>query len=187
MPQDHLPMVQREGSRQSRGDLPLRFLCRPAFFSDVNKQSHDAPSRPLMEAYVLCYSLICIGIAALWWFLGKKLLYPAPEKPQGWVRLSKTGQGKKRPDSSCDGPLIFATIHGIGHWLPKIMEASGMSPEKAGFIAAIPIATGIPSLLILPGIIPPGRRVNSLPWPLFSPCGHSSQLWRPLERSNWQH
>ena len=56
------------------------------------------------------------------------------------------------------GLLSFAIIHGFSSWLPKILEDSGMSATKAGWAAALVIATGIPSLLILPSVVPPRLR-----------------------------
>jgi len=140
MPQDHLPMVQREGSRQSRGIYLCGSFAGQLFFSDVNKQSHDAPSRHSWRLTFFCYSLICIGIAALWWFLGKEAPLSRPGETAGMGQtFKKLGKVRNVQILLAMGLLSFATIHGIGHWLPKIMEASGMSPEKAGFIAAIPL------------------------------------------------
>jgi cyanate permease len=52
------------------------------------------------------------------------------------------------------GLLSFATVHGFGIWLPKILESKGLSPTSAGFAASIPIASGIPALLYLPRTVP---------------------------------
>jgi cyanate permease len=56
------------------------------------------------------------------------------------------------------GLLSFAVIHGFSSWLPKILEVSGFSAAKAGWTAALVIATGIPSLLLLPTVVPPRYR-----------------------------
>jgi len=56
------------------------------------------------------------------------------------------------------GLLSFAIIHGFSSWLPKIMEDSGLAADQAGWAAALAIATGIPSVLILPSVIPPSFR-----------------------------
>ena len=56
------------------------------------------------------------------------------------------------------GLFSFAIIHGFSSWLPKILEDSGLSAAKAGWAAALAIATGIPSLLILPSVVPPRFR-----------------------------
>jgi len=56
------------------------------------------------------------------------------------------------------GLLAFAIGHGLSSWLPKILEINGMSGRQAGFAAAITVAAGIPSILILPSVVPAHRR-----------------------------
>jgi cyanate permease len=56
------------------------------------------------------------------------------------------------------GLLSFAIGHGFSSWLPKILEDSGMSASYAGWAAAVPIAAGIPSILIMPTMVPPPFR-----------------------------
>lgn len=56
------------------------------------------------------------------------------------------------------GLLAFGIGHGFSSWLPKILEDSGMSAAQAGWAAAISIAAGIPSILILPTTVPPHFR-----------------------------
>ena len=58
------------------------------------------------------------------------------------------------------GLFSFAIIHGFSSWLPKILEDSGMSATRAGWSAALSIATGIPAILILPSVVPPRARGN---------------------------
>ena len=48
----------------------------------------------------------------------------------------------------------FAIAHGFTSWLPKILEISGLSASKAGFAASIPVATGIPAVLLIPRLVP---------------------------------
>lgn len=52
------------------------------------------------------------------------------------------------------GLLSFAINHGFSSWLPRILENNGMSAAEAGWAAALAIATGIPSILILPSVVP---------------------------------
>jgi len=52
------------------------------------------------------------------------------------------------------GLLSFAIIHGFSSWLPRILEDNGLSATKAGWAAALAIATGIPSILIIPSVVP---------------------------------
>jgi cyanate permease len=58
------------------------------------------------------------------------------------------------------GLLAFAIGHGFSSWLPKILEINGMSGQQAGFAAAITVAAGIPSVLILPSVVPAHHRGN---------------------------
>jgi len=107
----------------------------------------------------LCYGFICIGIAALWWFLGKEVHLSRTGESTGIAQTFKRlGRIRNVQIVLAMGLLSFATLHGFNNWLPKIIEASGMSPKMAGFIAAIPIAVSIPSLLIIPGIVPSEQR-----------------------------
>jgi cyanate permease len=52
------------------------------------------------------------------------------------------------------GLLAFAISHGFSSWLPKILEDKGLSASHAGLAAAVSIAAGIPSILILPTLVP---------------------------------
>jgi cyanate permease len=56
------------------------------------------------------------------------------------------------------GLLSFAIGHGFSSWLPKILEDSGMSAAQAGWAAAVSIAAGIPSILVVPTLVPPHFR-----------------------------
>ena len=56
------------------------------------------------------------------------------------------------------GLLTFAIFHGFTHWLPRILEGKQLSPAIAGFVASLPFVGGIPSLLIIPRLVPPHRR-----------------------------
>jgi cyanate permease len=60
------------------------------------------------------------------------------------------------------GLLAFAISHGLGSWLPKILETSGMSGRQAGFAASITIAAGIPSILIIPSLVPSHYRGRAM-------------------------
>jgi CP family cyanate transporter-like MFS transporter len=60
------------------------------------------------------------------------------------------------------GLLSFAIIHGFSSWLPKILEDNGLSAARAGWAAALVSATGIPSILILPSLVPPRFRGRAI-------------------------
>jgi len=50
--------------------------------------------------------------------------------------------------------LAFAIGHGFSSWLPNILEKNGMTASQAGFAASIPLATGIPAILLIPRFVP---------------------------------
>jgi cyanate permease len=52
------------------------------------------------------------------------------------------------------GLLTLFVEHGYSHWLPKMLENRGFSPEDAGFLAAVPLIAAIPAVLLLPRFIP---------------------------------
>jgi cyanate permease len=107
----------------------------------------------------LSYGLICIGIAALWWFFGKELPLPETAETTGMIQMfKKLWKVRNVRILLAMGLLTFASTHGFINWLPKIIESSGMSPQMAGFLVSIPIAISIPSLLIFPGMIPSEQR-----------------------------
>ena len=60
------------------------------------------------------------------------------------------------------GLLAFAISHGFSSWLPKILEINGMSGPQAGFAASITIAAGIPSILLIPSVVPARHRGRTM-------------------------
>jgi cyanate permease len=56
------------------------------------------------------------------------------------------------------GLLAFCTSHGLTNWLPKLFESRGMGAAEAGFLASIPMFTGIFSVLFIPSLTPPRFR-----------------------------
>ncbi len=56
------------------------------------------------------------------------------------------------------GLLTLFVEHGFSHWLPKMLEDRGFTPEAAGFLAAVPLIAAIPAVLLLPRFIPSHSR-----------------------------
>jgi cyanate permease len=101
------------------------------------------------------YALVAFAIALLWWFLARDISLTAPAENPGIIEtFVKLIRVRNVQIVLIMGLLSFATLHGFGIWLPKILEAKGLSPTAAGFAASIPIASGIPALLYLPRTIP---------------------------------
>ena len=56
------------------------------------------------------------------------------------------------------GLLTLFIDHGFSHWLVKMLENGGFSPEDAGLMAAVPLIAAIPAVLLLPRYIPAHSR-----------------------------
>lgn len=107
----------------------------------------------------VCYASVAFTIALLWWFFAKEAQgAELIENPGILEMLMKLMKIRNVRIVLMMGLLSFATLHGFSIWLPKILEANGLSPTHAGFVAAIPIISGIPALLFFPRIIPPTLR-----------------------------
>jgi cyanate permease len=109
------------------------------------------------------YGLFALGVAMLWWFLARE----APSDGRGdgagiidvFFRLIRVRSVRILLLS---GLLSFAVNHGYTNWLPKILEARGMSPSVAGFAASLPLLAGIPAVFALPLLIPSRFRAKSI-------------------------
>jgi MFS family permease len=103
----------------------------------------------------LFYGLFTFMVASLWWFFARDAELPVSNEEAGsfeiFARLIKV---KTVQIVLILGPLAFGISHGFLNWLPKILEASGLSPAFAGFTASLPLAAAIPSLLIIPRLVP---------------------------------
>jgi len=109
----------------------------------------------------VCYGLVALGIALLWWFLAKEASSSGAEESVG---IMEVFFGLiKVPNVRIvllSGLLAFAVNHGYTNWLPKILEGKGMSPSMAGVTASLPLLAGIPAVLALPALIPARFRVR---------------------------
>ena len=105
------------------------------------------------------YGLVVFVFALLWWFLAKGTRQTSTTESAGiievFVNLLKL---RKVQIILIMGLLAFATNHGLNSWLPMILETSGMSPTVAGYAASIPMAVGIPVILVIPHATPPQLR-----------------------------
>jgi cyanate permease len=105
------------------------------------------------------YGLVVFMFAILWWFLAKETKQTSTTESAGivevFVNLLKL---RKVQIILIMGLLAFATNHGLNNWLPRILETSGMSPTVAGYAASIPMAVGIPAILVIPHVTPPQLR-----------------------------
>jgi cyanate permease len=102
------------------------------------------------------YALVAFTITLLWWFFARDVSLSVPADNPGitetFIKLMRI---RNVQIVLIMGLLSFAILHGFSIWLPKILEAKGLSPTSAGFTASIPAVSGIPALLTIPRVIPP--------------------------------
>jgi len=105
------------------------------------------------------YGLMTLGIAVIWLFLAREAASSVGSERFGmgevFLKLIKVHNVRILLLS---GLFSFAIHHGYTNWLPKTREAQGLSPTMAGFAASIPLLAGIPTLLIIPRMVPPQWR-----------------------------
>ncbi|MHA1935447.1 MAG: MFS transporter [Candidatus Thorarchaeota archaeon] len=56
------------------------------------------------------------------------------------------------------GSSSFLIFYGFGNWLPTLLEAKGMSPADAGWLASLPSWIGLIGSAIIPGLAAAGSR-----------------------------
>lgn len=101
------------------------------------------PALGSWRAVCVLYGLVVAGIAVAWWLLGRD-----PED----ARSGGSGQSSARADGTWGTvlrtPAVWLVVvvgftgfmigHGFRSWLPQILEAKGLSPAEAGYLAALP-------------------------------------------------
>jgi CP family cyanate transporter-like MFS transporter len=101
------------------------------------------------------YGITAFGVALQWFLLAREDGFAEHQKRISIIEVF--GQLIKIRNVRIllvMGLLSFAIIHGFSSWLPRILEDNGLSATKAGWAAALAIATGIPSILIIPSVVP---------------------------------
>lgn len=107
----------------------------------------------------VCYGCFTIGVGILWGFMARKCSSPAPDGGPGIFTVFRRLFGVRNVQVLLLMALLsFAIGHGFSSWLPNILENSGMSASRAGFAASIPLATGIPAILLIPRFVPSRHR-----------------------------
>ena len=109
------------------------------------------------------YGTLILSIAFLWWFLARDIETGGESETISmrsvFLRLIRV---RNVQIALISGLLTFAIVHGLTSWLPKILESKGFSPALAGYASSTPLIAGIPSLLIVPRMIPPAGRGTAL-------------------------
>ncbi len=103
----------------------------------------------------VCYGLLTFLIASLWGLLAKDTKTTGDTESvsvrEVFSRLIKV---RNVQIVLLAGLLTFTIMHGFNNWLPKLLESGGFSPTMAGFLASISLFAGIPSVLIIPRMVP---------------------------------
>ena len=114
------------------------------------------------QAFVV-YGMITFGVGLLWMLFARET--ESREKSQSMAIIDvfrNLGNLRDVRIVLAMGLLAFAISHGFSSWLPKILEINGMSGPQAGFAASITIAAGIPSILIIPSVVPARYRGQTM-------------------------
>ena len=106
------------------------------------------------QAFVL-YGMITLGVGLLWILFARETESRETSNSMAIIDVFRNlGNLPNVRIVMAMGLLAFAIGHGFSSWLPKILETNGMSGQLAGFAASITIAAGIPSILLLPSLVP---------------------------------
>ena len=107
----------------------------------------------------VCYGCFTIGAGILWGILARKASSPASKGDSSIYSVFRRLFSVRNVQVLLMMALFaFAIGHGFSSWLPNILEKSGMSASHAGFAASLPLATGIPAILLIPRLVPPRHR-----------------------------
>lgn len=109
----------------------------------------------------VCYGLLTFAAALLWLLLARDTK-PAENTESSNIRtvFGRLIKVRNVRVVLLIGLLSFAIMHGFTTWLPKILENGGLSSTTAGFAASIPLVVGIPSVLVIPHVVPPRLRAR---------------------------
>jgi cyanate permease len=107
----------------------------------------------------ICYGLLAFVAGTLWGIIARASGAATSAEIPGMFTVFHNLFGVRNVRILLMMALFsFAISHGFSSWLPKILEVKGMSASQAGIAASIPLATGIPAILLIPGLVPPRLR-----------------------------
>ncbi len=103
----------------------------------------------------VCYGALTCGAGILWGFLARGISQTRSADGPGIYSVFRNLFGVSNVRILLIMALLaFAIGHGFSSWLPNILETSGMSASQAGLAASIPLATGVPAILLVPRYVP---------------------------------
>ncbi|MFC1954567.1 CynX/NimT family MFS transporter, partial [Chloroflexota bacterium] len=101
------------------------------------------------------YSLVALVFASIWWIFARDARHVMESGKASIKSVFSRLIRVHNVRLILFGGLVTLFIeHGFSHWLPKMLENSGISPETAGFMASTPLLTAIPAVLFLPRLVP---------------------------------
>jgi len=107
----------------------------------------------------LVFGVFTFVVALIWWLFARDTEQPVSEEELKPIALfGRLFRVRQVQIVLALGLLTFVILHGFTSWLPKILEANHLSPVQAGYAASLPLLAGIPSLLVIPALVPPQRR-----------------------------
>jgi sugar phosphate permease len=104
------------------------------------------------------YGLVTFAAAVVWFLLARDTRQYASGNRIGGGVFGRLIRMRKVQLIVLMGLFNFITSHGMLNWLPNILETKGLPPTIAGYASSIPLAVGIPGVLLIPRLIPPARR-----------------------------
>jgi cyanate permease len=105
------------------------------------------------------YGTIAFGGAFLWWLFGRESGLAGQKSGPGVLGVFRALVRRRLIQVILImGLFSFTVSHGFESWLPQILEARGIAPATAGLLASLPLLVGIPSVLLVPRLTPPGAR-----------------------------
>ncbi|MFH1087205.1 MAG: MFS transporter [Chloroflexota bacterium] len=105
------------------------------------------------------YGLLAFAAASMWWFLARDTRPTGVKESSSIMKVFRGLIGLRNVQLVLTmGFLSFSVTHGFGDWLPRILEVGGLPPAVAGYAASIPIAVGVPAVLLVPRLVTPRAR-----------------------------
>jgi cyanate permease len=121
--------------------------------------------RELMDLW----AWICVALGLLWFGVSSRPAFRAAEASarasHSRGQLSVTRELVALPGVRILLGMsvgVFLVSHGLGSWLPELLRSGGMTSVQAGYWAAIPTAAGVCSVLWIPRLAVPARRLQIL-------------------------
>ena len=115
-------------------------------------------------AFVL-YGVMVLIVAAFWWVFSRDVQTDIEMDNSPMMRVFQTLIGIPTVRILLVMALFsFAVGHGFSSWLPNILEGKGLSPASAGWVASLPLASGIPAVLIMPRAVSSAKRGSAIAW-----------------------